>query len=896
MERRRSSRIPKPVIKPQQLVVEEQKPKRKRNPTADNKKKESKKPKMEPPPVPEIVPPERIVDFKFIGDPIPRDEALRRWPGRYDPELIVKRKKQIDKREKMEERRKEEEDDIVVVKCHYSKAEVDGTIYELDDDVHVVSDKDLPYIGKIIEFFETVDGELFCRTQWYYRPSDTVVRDAVLKEEDNKEPEELYEGQEEENAALEQDRKEEEERVEEVVKPKKSQKTKSKLKSVKKTDEKDKPKEDHTVHLHEKRIFSSILENDNHLDLLFAKIKIARIASNVDLEMKEALIASSDYFYDMEYELSYKSFVSIPPEDKVESSASSELSAVSDSPKVELSLLDLYSGCGAMSTGLTLGADVGGVKLVTRWAVDVNKYACETLKLNHPDTKVRNERAEDFLSLLQEWQKLCQKYLSKDFPADNVQGSEQLDNPSYDPSPEEARQFVVESLLAISYGDPSVNAENMLKKADEEKTPPTELHFKVRWKGYDFREDTWESISGLTNCEEQICQFVKAGYRSKLLPLPGDGISGFNRFRNDTSPLEDEKNYQMLVYMNIVKFLNPDYILMENVVDLVKFADGFLARYAVRRLISMDYQVRIGIVAAGSFGLPQFRMRVFVWGARMGKKIPPYPYPTHEVVVRGNGIRKEFEQCLVAYDENTKRELIKPLALEDALTDLPKIKNSEKREKMLYDQDPITPFQKFIRLSKIGRGLITVLNDHTPLELNKDDYERVRRIPQKKEACFSHLGGVIKDKDGKWMLDPKIERVTLKSGKFAVPDYALSFTNGKSTKPFRRLWWDETVPTVVTRAEPHNQAIMHPEQDRVLSVRENARLQGFPDYYELCGSVKEKYIQVGNAVAVPVAKALGYTLSLAVKGLCNSEPLVKLPDNFSFAIGPLPAKTLIEEP
>lgn len=33
--------------------------------------------------------------------------------------------------------------------------------------------------------------------------------------------------------------------------------------------------------------------------------------------------------------------------------------------KLEKNLLDLYSGCGAMSTGLCLGADIGGVKLVT---------------------------------------------------------------------------------------------------------------------------------------------------------------------------------------------------------------------------------------------------------------------------------------------------------------------------------------------------------------------------------------------------------------------------------------------------------------------------------------------------------------------------------------------------
>ncbi|MCI01381.1 DNA (cytosine-5)-methyltransferase CMT1-like, partial [Trifolium medium] len=52
---------------------------------------------------------------------------------------------------------------------------------------------------------------------------------------------------------------------------------------------------------------------------------------------------------------------------------------------------------------------------------------------------------------------------------------------------------------------------------------------------------------------------------------------------------------------------------------------------------------------------------------------------------------------------------------------------------------------------------------------------------------------------------------------------------------------------------------------------------GFPDCYQLRGSVKERYIQVGNAVAVPVALALGYTLGLAIQGLSDNKPLITLP-------------------
>lgn len=67
--------------------------------------------------------------------------------------------------------------------------------------------------------------------------------------------------------------------------------------------------------------------------------------------------------------------------------------------------------------------------------------------------------------------------------------------------------------------------------------------------------------------------------------------------------------------MDIVAFLKPRFVLMENVVDLVKFAGGFLGRYAFGRLVDMNYQARLGMMAAGAYGLPQFRMRVFMWGA-----------------------------------------------------------------------------------------------------------------------------------------------------------------------------------------------------------------------------------------------------------------------------------------
>ena len=64
----------------------------------------------------------------------------------------------------------------------------------------------------------------------------------------------------------------------------------------------------------------------------------------------------------------------------------------------------------------------------------------------------------------------------------------------------------------------------------------------------------------------------------------------------------------------MVQHLKPRYVLMENVVELVKFAYDFLGCYALGRLIGMNYRVWMGMMAAGAYRLPQFPMCVFLWG------------------------------------------------------------------------------------------------------------------------------------------------------------------------------------------------------------------------------------------------------------------------------------------
>ena len=128
------------------------------------------------------------------------------------------------------------------------------------------------------------------------------------------------------------------------------------------------------------------------------------------------------------------------------------------------------------------------------------------------------------------------------------------------------------------------------------------------------------------------------------------------------------------------------------------------------------------------------------------------------------------------------------------------------------------------------------------------------KYSQEKEAIFQLVppGGYWKD------IDPEIAKKYMKT---------CWDMGGGRTGILRRLSLDEPSLTVLTTPQMKQTERCHPIEVRPFSVRENARIQSFPDEWEFVGSIAAKYRQIGNAVPCNLAKEIGLQIIEALKGV-----------------------------
>ncbi|MFA1819210.1 DNA (cytosine-5-)-methyltransferase [Virgibacillus oceani] len=86
------------------------------------------------------------------------------------------------------------------------------------------------------------------------------------------------------------------------------------------------------------------------------------------------------------------------------------------------------------------------------------------------------------------------------------------------------------------------------------------------------------------------------------------------------------------------------------------------------------------------------------------------------------------------------------------------------------------------------------------------------------------------------------------------------YSGGGRTGMARRISWDEPSLTLTCSPSQKQTERCHPDETRPFTVREYARIQSFPDSWEFACSVGNAYKQIGNAVPVNMAKAIGLSI------------------------------------
>lgn len=301
---------------------------------------------------------------------------------------------------------------------------------------------------------------------------------------------------------------------------------------------------------------------------------------------------------------------------------------------------------------------------------------------------------------------------------------------------------------------------------------------------------------------------------------PCQGFSQINRFRD----ISDPRNTLVELFFGVAKKLKPRAILMENVTGILTLDKGSAFKSLLNGLSSIGYSISVAVIQAGAFGLPQNRWRVFVVGLLNSRNTFEWPKASH-FFHRTNfvGMPQWRAHVISSHDADAHKHK-KEVTVRDAIADLPANPSPSEDEGVLCT-------------TSSGTKLVY---DHVSPRLEQISLDRCKHIPE----------------GGGWLdLPERLQPGNLKRYKKR---------KGSFDSRWGRLSWSGTFPTIVTKPEPYWGRYLHPTADRVVTVRECARAQGFGDDVRFYGRISSRYRQVGNAVPPPLAKAIAAQLKAAL--------------------------------
>ena len=286
---------------------------------------------------------------------------------------------------------------------------------------------------------------------------------------------------------------------------------------------------------------------------------------------------------------------------------------------------------------------------------------------------------------------------------------------------------------------------------------------------------------------------------------PCQGFSTANRQRI----IDDPRNNLYKAYLQFLSVVRPKFFVMENVRGMANKIEEIKQNF--REYLGEEYQFDAAVLQAQDFGVPQNRKRLIMIGNRMG--INPAE--------------------IFAELEKQKRPAF---VLKDALEGLPELQARAEKGRSdiensisgfsVCDFDyPKTDFYRFIN----GDRSLDKLYNHKNRYNNPRDIEIFSRLPQGGDSLHPSIADIM----------PYSRRNHIFKDKY------FKLEEGKICK------------TITSHMKYDCNMYIHPWQARGLSPREAARIQTFPDDYVLTGPQNSWYAQVGNAVPVKLAKAIG---------------------------------------